>query len=313
MSNIFNEYVLCVSLKRRQTQVFSNNRISNLIHFCCLLVGIAMFSCTQEVTLEFDHEPKLCLNCILSPDSLIKASVTLSHSLDNSAQFEPINNANIKLFENDILKGELAFLSSGKYLLKQKPESGKIYTIIVEAQGYETLEAFTKVPEKPLLNYSKDTIRIMDNVNWPVMDLNVQIFDKPGNDYYWLYLTSIVNERKYGGGSKEFIAPYIDDFNKYLDSDSKYGFTYFMQIRMTDEGYDGQELTFTIPDIVGGAQSVQYFLNADEHYDKYIKTVIINRMNETDELPFYEPIQIYSNIENGYGIFGSCAITTIKL
>lgn len=270
-------------------------------------------SCVDEVTLEFDHEPKLCINCILNPDSLIKTSVTLSHGLDSSAQFEPVNNANIKLFENDILKGELAFLSSGKYLLKQKPESGKVYKIIVEAQGYKTLEAITKIPEKPLINYTKDTTRILENVNRPMMDLNVQIFDNPGNDYYWVYKTWIVNERKYGGGSNEFIAPYIDNFNRSLDSDSKYGFTHFMQIRMTDEGYDGQELTFTIPDIIGGAQSVQYFLNADEHYDKYIKTVIINHLNETDELPFYEPIQIYSNIENGYGIFGSCAITTINL
>jgi len=270
-------------------------------------------SCVEEVTLEFDHEPKLCINCILNPDSLIKASVTLSHSLDNSAQFEPVNNANIKLFENDILKGELTFLVSGKYLLKQKPESGKDYKIIVEAPGYETLEAITKIPEKPLLNYSKDTIRIMDNVNWPVIDLNVQVFDKPGKDYYWVYLTSIVNGVRYGGGNKEFIAPYIDEFNRYLDSDSKYGFRYFMQIRMTDEGYDGQELTFTIPDLIGSGRSIQYFLIADEYYDKYIKTVIINRLNETDELPFYEPIQIYSNIENGYGIFGSCAITTINL
>lgn len=270
-------------------------------------------SCVEEVTLDFDHEPKLCINCILNPDSLIKASVTLSHSLDNSAQFEPLNNANIKLYEDDIFKGELTFSGSGKYLLKQKPESGKDYKIIVEAQGYKTLEAITKIPEKPLLNYSKDTIRIMDNVNWPVIDLNVKIFDKPGKDYYWVYQTWIVNERKYGGGSNEFIAPYIDHFNRSIDSDSKYGFTHFMQIRMTDEGYDGQELTFTIPDIVGSPQSVQYFLKADEHYDKYIKTVIINRLNETDELPFYEPIQIYSNIENGYGIFGSCAITTIKL
>ncbi len=86
---------------------------------------------------------------------MIKASVTLSHSLDNSSQFEPVNNANIKLFENDILKGELTFLGSGKYLLKQIPEYGKDYKIIVEAQGYETLEAITKVPEKPLLNYYK--------------------------------------------------------------------------------------------------------------------------------------------------------------
>jgi hypothetical protein len=36
-------------------------------------------------------------------------------------------------------------------------------------------------------------------------------------------------------------------------------------------------------------------------------------MNSEGELPFEEPVQIYSNIENGYGIFGACAITTIKL
>src|SRR5690606_14470322 len=156
-----------------------------------------------------------------------------------------VNNASIKLFENDILKGELTFLGSGKYLLKQIPESGKDYKIIVEAQDYETLEAFTNVPEKPLIIYTKYTTRILENVNRTMMDLNVQIFDNPGNDYYWVYKTWIVNERKYGGGNNEFIAPYIDNFNRSLDSDSKYGFTHFMQIRMTDEGYDGQELTFT--------------------------------------------------------------------
>ena len=143
--------------------------------------------------------------------------------------------------------------------------------------------------------------------------MNVRIFDKPGKDYYWVYGSGIVHGIKYGGGSKEFIAPYIDNFNRSIDSDSKFGFTYFLQIRMTDEGYDGQELAFVIPDIYIGRNNIQYFLNADEHYDKYIKTTIINRMNETDDLPFYEQIQIYSNIENGYGIFGSCAITTINL
>ncbi len=260
--------------------------IRTVIFFIVLIFS----SCVEEVELNFDHEPKLCLNCILNPDSLIKASVTLSHSLDNSAQFESVNNANIKLYENDILKGELTFISSGLYLLKQKPESGKDYKIIVEAQGYETLEAFTKVPEKPIISYSKDT----------------------GADLYWIYQTWIVNGVKYGGSSQAINAPFVDPFNRIIDTEEKYGFRFFLQVRMTDEGYDGQKLTFTIPDIVE-KERTQHFLNADEHYDKYIKTTIIKRMNETDELPFYEPIQIYSNIENGNGIFGSCAITTINL
>ena len=283
-----------------------------MIRLLFLFVLLLFGSCVEEVTLEFDHEPKLCINCILNPDSLIKASVTLSHSLDNSAQFEPVNNANIKLYEDDIFKGELTFLGMGKYLLKQKPESGKDYKIIVEAQGYETLEAFTKVPEKPLLNYSKDTTRILENVNWPLIDLNVQIIDKQGADLYWIYQTWIVNGVKYGGASQAINAPFVDPFNRIIDTEEKYGFRFFLQVRMTDEGYDGQKLNFTIPDIVENNRT-QHFLKADKHYDKYIKTVIINRLNETDELPFYEPIQIYSNIENGYGIFGSCAITTINL
>ena len=87
-----------------------------LLRTVIFIIYFTLFlSCVEEVTLNFDHEPKLCLNCILNPDSLIKASVTLSHGLDNLAQFEPVNNASIKLFENDILKGELTFLSSGKY------------------------------------------------------------------------------------------------------------------------------------------------------------------------------------------------------
>ncbi|MCA1760714.1 MAG: DUF4249 domain-containing protein [Bacteroidales bacterium] len=36
-------------------------------------------------------------------------------------------------------------------------------------------------------------------------------------------------------------------------------------------------------------------------------------MNEGSDLPFSEPVQIYSNIENGFGIFGACAISTIVL
>lgn len=286
----------------------------NIKHVCPFLFLLSiLFSCVQDVNLEYNHESKLCLNCVLNPDSIITATLTLSHALDNSGKFEVINNAAITINEEGVVIGTLKLKSDGKYLLNQRPVFGKTYSIVAEAPGFEKIAATTTVPEKPMINYSKDTTKILENVNWPVMDLNVQIFDKPGEDYYWVYKTWIVNGVKYGGGSNEFIAPYIDDFNRFIDSDSKYGFRHFMQIRMTDEGFDGKVLTFTIQDIIAGGNSNQYFLNADEHYDKYIKTTLIKRMSENDDLPFYEPVQIYSNIENGYGIFGSCAITTIKL
>jgi hypothetical protein len=234
--------------------------------------------------------------------------------MDNSENFEKVNNAIIKLFQNDTLKGELIFINDGKYLLKQKPVSGKTYKIVAEASGHTQISANTTVPEKPIIKYTKDTTSFIENLNVPIFDLNVQLFDQPGKDNYWLYGTYIVGGLKYGGNCKEINAPYVDNFNRYIDSDSKYGFYHFLQIRMTDEGYDGQILDFTIPDnVVYIDHKAQHFLSADEHYDKYIKTTLIKRMSENDDLPFYEPVQIYSNIENGYGIFGSCAITTVKL
>jgi hypothetical protein len=287
----------------------------NIKHVCPFLFLVSiLFSCVQDVNLEYDHESKLCLNCILNPDSLISANLTLSHALENSGNFEKVNNASIKLFENDSLKGELIFISDGKYLLKQKPVSGKTYKIVAEASGHIPISANTTIPEKPIIKYTKDTTSYIENLNVPIFDLNVQLIDQPGKNNYWLYSTSINSGVKYGGDCKEINAPYIDTFNRYIDSDSKYGFRHFLQIRMTDEGYDGQILDFTIPDnYVYIYYKAQHFLCGDEHYDMHIKTTLIKRMSENDDLPFYEPVQIYSNIENGYGIFGSCAITTIKL
>lgn len=282
--------------------------------YCYLFPLILITSCVQDVTIEFKHEPKLCLNCILNPDSIITATLTLSHALDNSENFEKVNNASIKLFENDTLKGELIFISDGKYLLKQKPVTGKTYKIVAEASGYTPISSNTNIPEKPIIKYTKDTTGIIENLKVPIFNLNVQLFDQPGKNYFWLYLIFEGKDRRDGGFGNAINAPYVDTFNRYIDSDSKYGFRHFLQIRMTDEGYDGQILEFTIPDnFVYINYKAQHFLNADEHYDKYIKTTLIKRMSENDDLPFYEPVQIYSNIENGYGIFGSCAITTIKL
>ena len=279
-----------------------------------IIIFLIFCSCVQDVTLEYDNEPKLCFNCVLNPDSIITASLTLSHALNNAGKFDVVNNAVITLYEENLVKGMLKQNSEGKYFLNQKPVSGKTYHIIAESSGFKSLKASTTVPEKPAIQYTRDTTSIIDKPNVPIFDLKIQLFDKQGNNFYWLYNTYIVGGIKYGGNCKEINAPYVDNFNRYIDSDSQYGFYHFLQIRMTDAGYDGQVLEFTIPDnIVYLDYKAQHFLSADEHYDKYIKTTLIKRMSENDDLPFNEPVQIYTNIENGYGIFGSCAITTIKL
>ncbi len=277
---------------------------------------IIIYSCEKEVTLDFGHTPKLCLNCILNPDSTITAKLTLSKKLDDSDNFISVENATVKLYEEGILFGELTDYGNGNYLLNKKPTKGKLYKIVAESIDKKTVIATTVIPGAPDVSYLKDTTGSTEYDNRIRYNLNVKIFDKPGKDNYWIFGSWLVGGVMYGGGSRAINAPFVDTFNRSVDTEAKYGFTYFLQIRISDEGYDGQELDFIIPDFVVNNQHdffYQHFLNADEHYDKYIKTTIINKMKEDSELPFYEPVQIYSNIENGYGIFGSCATTTVKL
>lgn len=281
-----------------------------------LIIILILFSCEKDVTFNFKHEPKLNLNCILNPDSLVTAKLTLSQSIDNPDKIKQVNGAIITLFEGDVLFGVLKEESSGQYKLEKKPKEGKTYKITADVEGYALVSAETTIPYRPEIEYEIEINKHTENNKF--YDMHVNLYDKPGRDFYWIYKSWVVNNRHYASGVNVINSPYTDNFNQIIDSDLQFGYYLFLGVHLTDEGYDGQTLKFSIPDLNLTQSEVTYskglyFMNADEHHHKYIKTFIINRFNETSELPFYEPVQIYSNIKNGFGIFGSNAVTTIDL
>lgn len=285
----------------------------NMKLYCLFIIALFIISCEEEVHFNFEHEPKLTLNCILNPDSTIKMNLTLSQSINSKEKNHYVDNAHIMLYEGNILLGVLISNGNGIYALNHKPKPHIEYRVVVKTVNYQTLFASTYIPEAPDVDFDKEPLGA-DQYGIDRYNMHVKLHDYEGNDHYWLYRVFKVNNRKDGGNSISINAPFVDDFNRITDTEERYGFRHFLALRISDEGYDGQSMEFVIPDL---AESLGYhaqkFMNADKHYDKYLKTSILNRMKETSELPFFEPVQIYSNIENGYGIFGSCAITTIEL
>ncbi len=49
-----------------------------------------------------------------------------------------------------------------------------------------------------------------------------------------------------------------------------------------------------------------YLINADEATYKYMVSSSLQRM--TGFIPFAEPVMVYSNVPNGYGIIGSYSV-----
>ncbi|RIH63199.1 DUF4249 domain-containing protein [Mariniphaga sediminis] len=279
-----------------------------------LFLGATLFpSCEKDVTFEFDRPSKLCLNCILNPDSTISARLTLSRDIENSTTFEPVDDAKIVLYENDTELGTLTPRGEGNYYLNYHPKNQNEYKIVVLHPDFDNLTAQTVVPQKPIVGHRQDTLEYSEQGLYYLLDVYYEIHDTPGLTNYWLYGKHTVHGVTYSGGgffTSSVKAPFIDNFNRQTDTEAQHGFTYSYYVRISDVGYDGSILRFSTYGKTGLFTS---FLSADEHYDKYIKSSVKARMNSEGELPFKEPVQIYSNIKNGYGIFGACTITTIKL
>ena len=279
-----------------------------------LLIGMIFFitllnGCRKEVELSFNHQPKLCFNCILNPDSVIKADLSLSQAIGVAENFVPVTGAKIELYENNQFYGVLNDNGYGNYSNNYHPQYGAEYKIRIQKDDYPTSEATTKVPDKTKIEY---TTILMDTTE-QLYKKTVKIYDPKGKNQYWFYAYSIYGNQKYSGATSNMYESFFDDFNKKQETESKYGFIYLYMVRFSDELCDGKvmQVNYWPRTLSTMYTNFDKYMEVDTHYDKYLKTSVQALMLKNEQIPMSEPLQIYSNVSNGYGIFGSCVMFTI--
>lgn len=286
------------------------------ILFLLMLLSI---SCEKEITIDLkQHSPSICINCIIEAgaDSIL-IEISKTQSIDNSEEFSLIDNATIQLKEDGKLLSGISYQGKGLYLTNHRPVEGKEYSITVNVPDYQPLSAKTVVPYYPKANvaFVNDTV---EDKMWPngfriVPKFNVRLNDLPDNNYYWIILAKIYMQGNNirGNFNTTYKTDYLgfDDFNRYYVQDNSYPFTnyeYIGILRLTDTDFKNKSIEFSISALNSGDL---YVISFDKHFDRYYKTSIKQFLiYEYDELPVFEPIQIYSNIKNGFGIFGAMAI-----
>lgn len=283
------------------------------------LIFIVLCACEETVHLDYQPEQKVCLNCVLNPDSLVRFSLHYTRSLDDNDDFIPIDDAQILLYEDGQEWNTVSSLGKGTYGIDQYPQIGKTYRVKVNIEGHLPLSAETAVQERPDIDttiVSKTPYEGWSDYSpssqYYYLSVDYQINDQPGKDYYWNYsLFWYYHWKTYHFASHiAYFSPYADNFNREIDAETKLGFYYHFYVRQTDDGVDGQSMKFNS---LQDTRSIDCFFNADEHYDRYMKTSVQAWLiEEWEDLPFKEPVQIYSNIENGTGIFGSASFTCIN-
>jgi len=293
----------------------------NIKHVYLFLIPMLIFSgCEKEISLELDTPvDMLCLNCILEAgNDSVAIYVTKVQSVENDTAFKPVANAQIELSkEGQIVQG-IVYRGNGRYLIKHKPEVGKKYEIRVDVDGYKSLSAETTIPVFPMAQAKFEPDTIYDDywVNGyrTVPKIVVDLKDTPTKDYYWFKIARIITFKGEPWG-EYYIAYksdkiYFDEFNRYYVQDyypPYANYEYIGAMRLDDEIFLNNEIQFSLN--CNDERSL-FVINSDIHFDKYYKSSIKQFLTyEYDNLPIFEPVQMYSNIDNGLGIFSSIAIS----
>lgn len=308
--------------------------------YCCSLVGI--LSCTKELDIALPAaQPQLVLNGILHPDSTIRVSLTTTLPPNPpSTDFPVVNNATIRLYEDEQLVGNLLFQDS-LYTLDYHPKAGSEYTIEAEVPGYKMVSATDQMPR--LLNAQACVSKNPPTTGFSYLWFEVTVEDHPEEaNFYWLDLTVTkypYRRCRYIGD--EMICPgpdsatiqtekpfhlhsfstVPDKFNATVDNTSGGVTDYDGYIRIDDTALNGESIALSMTSNsdpmfqqswLGHLDENQYveiqILNASQHYDRYLK---LSWMYFLDNDYFYEPnpfsetTQIYSNVKNGTGIFAA--------
>lgn len=293
------------------------------------IMGIINFACQKTIEIDIEASKiKLVLNANLNPDSSIVINLSKSRHILDNAVIQSIEDASIELYEDDILIGNLIHDKNGNYYTNYKPKFDKTYKIIAKHPKLETISAVTTIPNK-ISNFTISSSKSYDENGTEYHVFDIKFTDpKFENNYYMIKLrnkykqeiwdpnliqfdtlyvgadTTIVNIT-YGGYRYEYrtTSLYFNSNDINLENN-----TYLDNITFSDELFDGKSYSVKI-------SLAQYYFNADTNMiyfdlyslspDFYKYIISLNKYNDANGNPFAEPVMVFSNVENGIGIFTS--------
>ncbi len=310
-------------VKFNYKKTFSGNLIIGLL----ITIGLIISSCEKTVFFEVDtQENRLVVNSFIQPDTTVNLSVSLSTDpLAVGFDKVRVNNATVKIFRNNVFLGNFDYLNDGNYsfdpvLLNASP--GNNFQIEVSAPGKETVSAETTIPSSVLIEkvIITDTVFVVvqyssfDSLgNYYVIDtvvphyeLQVTFTDPAGEDFYSLKVNYVdAYSESYTCFTTDDPVFTVGDYNFGTESQSGV-ITLCDEVIFTDITFEGQQKTITLSllelptEFILDPKFVFRLNHLSEDYYKYIASSTLQVSNGDN--PFAEPVIVYSNINNGFGI-----------
>lgn len=280
-----------------------------------ILSGIFLSSCYREIDVEkFRTTPKIVINCPISPDTVIRASITHSYFYtdinhlrpnDNSWMYDQgkpnvkLRDAKVELYINDVYKEDMKWQALDSvddyhapdtfFVSTVIPKAGDKVKIVATADGYGSAWAEDIVPRLIPIEHLKITCRKENGqMNHDIGYDENGYTDYSSNEYY-TFLYSITfkdtpGESNYyqlwvDGGSVNYYDPIFSTSGSTLDGALGYDGVDGRGGRVfTDDNIDGKEYTIQVKEQI----LTRYVTDTTRHWPS--RTINLYALSE----PYYQ-------------------------
>jgi hypothetical protein len=283
------------------------------IVFFSLLIPWAFSACEKIEKIE-DFPlvaPSLVLNAALHAGDSVRVSLSRSLSVLDNANLSLVENGSVSLFQDGV---ELEKVEGPLYEFSTMAEEGTIYEIRASAPTYNAVSAVTKVPSKVQVTIGDITVREQDSGAWGHLgdslyylnisdgQIEIEIQDNAGEENY--YSITIDADIKQSPGVQNEFYTYAT-----FTSDPTNGERIGDKIFLTDELKNGS--TIRLPLNFAAYYNTQnkspFMIKVRVSVlsrERYLYEQSYERFVQNQNNPFADPVQVYNNIDGGFGIFG---------
>ena len=300
--------------------------MKKLILFLSAIPLLLFTNCTKQI--EFDAQdiaPRIVVNSLFTNDSLWAANISRSVGVLETTSYTSINDADVSIFDgNGVQVTTLTNQGDGLYTSPTgaMPVADELYTIEVSAPEYTPVSATNRIPAAVQIN-SIDTVSSTNSDGQTILETTINFQDPPATENFYMVEvlvkgTWIDEWDEFEGDTIEFREPLeisCNDVN--VETVNRFNFGGFentyLYLMLKDENFDGEDyaLTFSVINYAE-LKDLELFgeirlVNTSEAYFNYLKS--FNMYQRASGNPFATPVQVYSNVENGMGIFAGGTLT----
>jgi len=293
---------------------------------------IVVFGCeTTEKIDDFPLRPSsMVVNCYFSDSSLWEFQVSKSLSVLDNADLKLIAKATVKLYaDNELIADITSPDQDGWYRSDAvRPALGKEYRVEISSPDFDgSIEATAALPPTARITGTELIIRDSSFYEWTDYEGNlyqggsmegsfvIRFKDSAGfRNFYELSVLYMDTSRQY------------DHYDQYEvlqqklwltseDAAVDYGADGSNNLLLSDVVFDGQEYQLKVDfnDWKASRQKKYYIVLSSWEQTGYLYKQTIAAYRDAVNDPFAEPVQIYSNVEKGYGIFAGYAVSVDSL